>query len=163
MNNPNTEDTNNRAYMLQAIENQQFGVKGSHKTASLITQIAGIKTIADLHSFVKQHDLDKKRTQSIFKQSGYQLPSALKNSSSNIIIRKIDGNVNRKNSDITQSQQFIRWFGDWQNETENASKVVDNDGKPFCFTVCRKSAVDAPAFGKNLYKAKNHPGTNAPR
>lgn len=47
--------------------------------------------------------LNKKRTQSIFKQSGYQLPSALKNSSSNIIIRKIDGNL--KISDITQSQQ----------------------------------------------------------
>ena len=130
MNNANTEDTNNRVYMLQAIENQQFGVKGSHKTASLSAQIAGIKTIADLHSFVKQHDLDKKRTQSVFKGAGIQSPRQLDNLSSNIIIRKIDGNVNRKISDITQSQQFIRWFGDWQNETENASKVVDNDGKP---------------------------------
>ena len=40
--------------------------------------------------------LDKKRTQNIFKKSGYQLPSRLKNSGSNIIIRTIDDNVNKK-------------------------------------------------------------------
>nr|WP_302856967.1 hypothetical protein [uncultured Ruminococcus sp.] len=40
--------------------------------------------------------LDKKRTQNIFEKSGYQLPSQLKNSSSNIIIRTIDDNVNKK-------------------------------------------------------------------
>lgn len=74
--------------------------------------------------------LDKKRTQSIFKRSGYQLPSTLINSSSNIIVRKIDGNVNRKINKITQSQQFKRWFGDWQNEPEKASKAVDNNGEP---------------------------------
>ena len=40
--------------------------------------------------------LDKKRTQNIFKKSGYQLPSQLKNSGSNIIIRTIDDSVNKK-------------------------------------------------------------------
>lgn len=40
--------------------------------------------------------LDKKRTQNIFKKSGYQLPSRLKNSGSNIIIRPIDDIVNKK-------------------------------------------------------------------
>lgn len=29
-----------------------------------------------------------------------------------------------------QSQQFKRWFGDWQNGPENASKVVNADGTP---------------------------------
>lgn len=28
------------------------------------------------------------------------------------------------------SKNFKRWFGDWENEPENASKVVDEDGKP---------------------------------
>lgn len=74
--------------------------------------------------------IDKKRTQSMFKKSGYQLPSQLINLSSNIIIRKIDDNVNKKINKITQSQQFIRWFGDWQNHPENASKVVDKNGEP---------------------------------
>ena len=74
--------------------------------------------------------LDKKRTQSIFKRSGYQLPSTLNNLSSNTIIRTIDDNVNRKINKITQSKQFIRWFGDWQNSPAKASKVVDNNGEP---------------------------------
>lgn len=74
--------------------------------------------------------LDKKRTQSIFKRSGYQLPRTLNNLSSNTIIRTIDDNVNRKINKITQSKQFIRWFGDWQNSPAKASKAVDNNGEP---------------------------------
>ena len=74
--------------------------------------------------------LDKKRTQSIIKHEGYQLPSILNNLSSNIIIRKIDSNVNKKINKITQSQQFVRWFGDWQNKPKTASKVVDGNGEP---------------------------------
>ena len=74
--------------------------------------------------------LDKKRTQNIFKKSGYQLPSRLKNSGSKIIIRPIDDIVNKKINNITQSKQFIRWFGDWQNSPAKASKVVDNNGEP---------------------------------
>lgn len=108
MNNANTEDTNNRAYMLQAIENQQFGVKGSHKTASLSAQIAGIKTIADLHSFVKQHDKD------------FNPPEA-----SSAILCRVSP---------TFSLMLL-----------------------FCFTVCRKSAADAPAFGKTFIKQKITP------
>lgn len=74
--------------------------------------------------------LDKKRTQNIFKKSGYQSPSRLKNSGSNIIIRPIDDIVNKKINNITQSKQFIRWFGDWQNSPAKASKAVDNNGEP---------------------------------
>lgn len=29
-----------------------------------------------------------------------------------------------------QSQQFKRWFGDWQNDPAHASKVVNADGTP---------------------------------
>ena len=74
--------------------------------------------------------LDKKRTQSIFKRSGYQLPRTLNNLSSDTVIRSIDNNVNKKINNITQSKQFIRWFGDWQNSPAKASKVVDNNGEP---------------------------------
>ena len=35
-----------------------------------------------------------------------------------------------KISDVTQTQQFKRWFGDWQNDPQNASKVVNADGTP---------------------------------
>ena len=38
--------------------------------------------------------------------------------------------VKLKISSVTQSQQFKRWFGDWQNDPANASKVVNADGTP---------------------------------
>ncbi len=31
---------------------------------------------------------------------------------------------------VTESQQFKRWFGDWQNNPAKASKVVNKDGTP---------------------------------
>ena len=39
-------------------------------------------------------------------------------------------NVNKKIKKITQSKQFVRWFGDWQNNPKSASKVVDGNGEP---------------------------------
>lgn len=74
--------------------------------------------------------MDKKRAQAIIKRTGYQLPGRLDSLNSNIIIRNIDKNVNRKIDHVTKSQQFLKWFGDWQNNPKNASKVVDKDGKP---------------------------------
>ncbi len=38
--------------------------------------------------------------------------------------------VKKRIPDITLTKQFIRWFGDWQNKPQSASKVVDKDGKP---------------------------------
>ena len=35
-----------------------------------------------------------------------------------------------RGKNITESQQFKRWFGDWQNHPNNASKVVNADGTP---------------------------------
>lgn len=38
--------------------------------------------------------------------------------------------VKLKISSVTESQQFKRWFGDWQNDPAKASKVVNADGTP---------------------------------
>lgn len=38
--------------------------------------------------------------------------------------------VKLKFGHVTESQQFKRWFGDWQNDPANASKVVNADGTP---------------------------------
>lgn len=51
-------------------------------------------------------------------------------STDNIVQAKFDDNVNKKINNITQSKQFIRWFGDWQNSPAKASKAVDNNGEP---------------------------------
>lgn len=38
--------------------------------------------------------------------------------------------VKMRISSETESQQFKRWFGDWQNRPESASKIVNADGTP---------------------------------
>ena len=63
--------------------------------------------------------------------AGVQFPEQLqKKMTSSPIIRSFDEKVNMKIVDATQSQQFRRWFGDWQNHPEDASKVVNEDGTP---------------------------------
>ena len=76
--------------------------------------------------------IDKKKANNLLQGPGYQLPQHLASrlSASDTIIRRIDGKVNRKISHFTQSQQFKRFFGDWQNDPKNASKVVNADGTP---------------------------------
>lgn len=77
---------------------------GKNNINDLIKEAVALETTGKIGFYY----LDKKRTQNILKKSRYQLPSQLKNSSSNIIIRTIDDNVNRKINNITQSKQFIR-------------------------------------------------------
>lgn len=63
--------------------------------------------------------------------AGVQFPIRIQEAAaSNPIIRSFDEKVNGKISDATQSLQFKRWFGDWQNHPESASKVVNADGTP---------------------------------
>ena len=45
-------------------------------------------------------------------------------------ITDADSPVKLKIGNVTESQQFKRWFGDWQNHPEKASKVVNEDGTP---------------------------------
>lgn len=73
---------------------------------------------------------DKNRIQRLLMWSRLQYPRTLSNMNSNIIIRRIEENVNREIDTFTKSRQFIRWFGDWQNNPEHASKVVNPNGTP---------------------------------
>ena len=74
--------------------------------------------------------IDKKRAANLLKPTGVQFPSTLVANNSNGIIHQVDEKVNRKIDTVLKSRQFIRWFGDWQNSPETASKVVNEDGTP---------------------------------
>jgi len=39
-------------------------------------------------------------------------------------------NLNEEQWKLVRTPEFISWFGDWQNEPQNASKVVDENGEP---------------------------------
>lgn len=45
-------------------------------------------------------------------------------------IRDAGSNVKPKFANVTETQQFKRWFGDWQKKPRSASKVVNADGTP---------------------------------
>ena len=63
--------------------------------------------------------------------AGVQFPEQLKAAtSSDGIVREFGSKINMSVKNVTQSQQFKRWFGDWQNSPESASKVVNADGTP---------------------------------
>ncbi len=49
---------------------------------------------------------------------------------SNGIVHRFPEKVNMAISDVTQSLQFTNWFGDWQNDPQHSSKVVNDDGTP---------------------------------
>ncbi len=53
---PNSPNTNKRAYQLQTIEKQQSAVTGSGKSLAVSKQTVAIANIADLFAYVKQND-----------------------------------------------------------------------------------------------------------
>lgn len=63
--------------------------------------------------------------------AGVRFPVRIQQSiASSPIVHRLSEKVNMKISESTQSKQFKRWFGDWQNDPQNASKVVNADGTP---------------------------------
>ena len=54
------------------------------------------------------------------------------------------------------TKDFKQWFGDWQNDPESASKVVNEDGTPkvvYHGTKADFTVFDKNTFGKNMFNA----------
>ena len=72
---------------------------------------------------------------------------------------------NGKDTNLTEKQwlqvrtsQFKAWFGDWENDPENASKVVDENGEPL--VVYHGTSESFDVFGKETREGENfHFGT----
>lgn len=63
--------------------------------------------------------------------AGVRFPTQLQQSiASTGIVHRFSKKVNMKISETVQSQQFKRWFGDWQNDPAHASRAVNEDGTP---------------------------------
>lgn len=74
---------------------------------------------------------DKAKTASLLTTAGVTMPQGLSLGDGFIhSIRENASPVKPKIQNVTESQQFKRWFGDWQNHSEKASKVVNDDGTP---------------------------------
>ena len=89
--------------------------------------------------------LDKQNTINAMAKGGLQL-SDINHFKDGVISRLTDFDSPvkpRVNSQI-ETQQFKRWFGDWENDPSNASKVVDEDGRPL--VVYHGTDADFEAF-----------------
>ena len=74
---------------------------------------------------------DENKAAVLLQKAGLQLPGILfRNNGFIHSIREEGTNVNTRFENVTQTQQFKRWFGDWENNPKRASKVVNEDGTP---------------------------------
>ena len=74
---------------------------------------------------------NKKIADPLLQVAGLQLPGGLIPRGGYIhSIRENDSKINLKFKNITETQQFKRWFGDWEKHPNTASKVVDKNGAP---------------------------------
>lgn len=75
--------------------------------------------------------LDTEKAPVLFQTPGVQFPGhLLRNGGYVHSIAEPSSLVKLKLKNVTQSQQFKRWFGDWENDPYMASKVVNEDGTP---------------------------------
>ena len=63
-------------------------------------------------------------------QAPINTPEANSSTVSNNSIRKSSRNVNSISENQTETENFKKWFGDWQDDPAKASKVVNEDGTP---------------------------------
>ena len=138
---------------LRPSENH-FVLNDMQKVTSAYTKTNGVAFLEN--SFVLY--ADKKRTTSLLRTIGFQMPIELLQSGfiGNITYNKQNVNLyGEKFSDVvgytgeryssrnvrdsgknalmenqTETENFKKWFGDWQNDPAKASKVVNADGTP---------------------------------
>ena len=73
---------------------------------------------------------NKKEALSLLQRPGLRLPNPLPQDGFIHNITEKNSSVKPKIKNATYSQQFKRWFGDWENNPKKASKVVNDDGTP---------------------------------
>lgn len=76
-------------------------------------------------------DNDKYSLSNLTKEEAYILERAPKNSYGNLLAPNgSPSNLTIKQYAQVRTKAFKSWFGDWENDPENASKVVDENGEP---------------------------------
>lgn len=112
---------------------------------------------------------NKKEACALLQRGKHQLPTRLPQDGFVHSIRENGSNVKVRLNNVTESLQFVRWFGDWQNDPENASKIVNSDGTPKImyhgsreqFTVFDKKKAKASGYyGKGFYFTDSESNAN---
>ncbi len=94
---------------------------------------------------------NKKEALTLLQTLGRQLPNHLPQDGLLHSIRENGTNVNPRFENVTKSQQFIRFFGDWIKNPKRASKIVNKDGTPMI--VYHQTGEDFTVFSTKNEKA----------
>lgn len=91
-----------------------------------------------------------KKAISLLQGAGLQLPGTLMPHDGFIhSIRESASPVKMKYGNVTETQQFKRWFGDWQKHPDRASKIVNADGTPkIVYHESSGSGISPQSFGR---------------
>ena len=89
---------------------------------------------------------DKKRALALLSGGKVTMPNVPNTLSDGYMhsIRENGSPVKPKFENVTESQQFKRWFGDWQNNPKKASKAVNTDRTPM--TLYHQTGEDITEF-----------------
>lgn len=98
--------------------------------SNAVTKLLNDAIISEINGNTSVFYLNKKEAASLMQAPGLQLPNHLPDNGFVHSITDTGSNVKKKFENVTQTQQFKRWFGDWENDPSNASKVVNEDGTP---------------------------------
>ena len=103
---------------------------------------------AELGGKIAVFYLDKIKAIALFQSSGITMPQLPKRANNGYIhsIREANSPVKPKLKNVTESLQFMDWFGNWQKHSSNASKIVNADGTP------KVVYYDAANSGSGVYR-----------
>lgn len=151
--------THNNKQVITAIEVDGFGTTNnvridSNSLTTLFAKSNALSQLRDAISHTNQGKTelfywDKKEAINLLQRRGLQLPNRLPQTGFVNSIRDISSNVKIKFNDVTETQQFKRWFG--------KSKAVNKDGTPrvlYHYTNTDFTVFDTERSGKNQGKTK---------
>ena len=72
-----------------------------------------------------------------------------------------DSNLNERQWVQVRTESFKKWFGDWENDSDNASKVVDANGEPL--VVYHATNEDFSEFSREILGGSTGKNTDAKR
>lgn len=148
--------------------------------SNAITSVYGKTTAIDqLYQAVKDEATgkfsllfaNKKEAISLLQRAGHKLSGTLMpHDGFYHRIREKNSPVKPKFDNVTETQQFKRWFGDWLKHPNTASKIVNSDGTPNVmyhgspaqFTIFdKKKAKSSGQYGRGFYftNSQSHAGT----
>lgn len=125
---------NEKAERLR-IRNEELN---KYKNSTVVKEVEGFlgaRNIHDLESVLESSNINVELA--TIKNNGYSLDKTPEGKDSNLFasilnLPEVNGNVEiaKKLKSLVYSEDFINWFGDWLNNPEESSKIVDENGEP---------------------------------